>query len=84
MHGVMRFLARLWNAKRGITSVEYAILLAIVSGGIVMGAEYLSSAVSDQMTEVAVWLGDDGCSNNGGGNGTGGDGGPGQGGENTC
>ena len=84
-----RFLARLWTAERGIASVEYAMLLAMISGGIVMGVEFLSGAVSDQMSEAAAWFGDDGlggdgCGNDGSGDGTGGDGGSGQGGDNTC
>ncbi len=79
-----RFLARLWTTERGIASVEYAMLLAMISGGIVMGVEFLGGAVSDQMSEAATWFGDDGCGNDGSGDGTGGDGGSGQGGDNTC
>jgi len=82
LHRVRRFLTTLWTAERGIAAVEYALLLAMISGGILMGAEYLSNAVSDQFIEVAAWFGDIGCSNSGGGNGTGGAGGSGQGGGN--
>ncbi len=84
-----QFVQELWADERGIASVEYAMLLAMISGGIVMGVEFLSGAVSDQMSEAAAWFGDDGlggdgCGNDGSGDGTGGDGGSGQGGDNTC
>ena len=89
MQGTRRLLARLWTADRGIASVEYAMLLAMMAGGIFMSVEFLSGAVSDQMSETALWFGGDGfggdgCGNDGGGDGTGGAGGTGQGGENTC
>ncbi len=60
------------------------MLLAMISGGIIMGADMLSNAVSDQMTDSAALFDDDGCDNDGGGDGTGGDDGSGQGGGNTC
>jgi hypothetical protein len=62
------------------------MLLAIISGAIIMGLEFLGGAVSDQLNEAAAWLGDDGlggCGNSGGGDGTG-SGASGQGGTNTC
>jgi len=79
-----RFLARLWSDECGISSVEYALLLAFIAGGIVMAADILSNAVSSEMGDTAALIDNDGCSNNGGGSGMGGDGGPGQGGDNTC
>ncbi len=89
MQRTRRLLARLWTAERGIASVEYAVLLAMMAGGIFMSVEFLSGAVYDQMSEAAAWFGDDGlggdgCGNDGSGDGTGGDGGSGQGGDNTC
>ena len=84
MQRTRRLLARLWIDARAITSVEYALLLAMVAGGIIMGAEFLSGAVSDQMSDTALWFGGDGCGNSGDGDGTGGDGGSGGGGGNTC
>ena len=84
MGATKRFLARLWSDEHGISSVEYALLLAMIAGGIVMGADLLGGAVSNQLSETALWFGDDGCGNDGGGDGTGGDDGSGQGGENTC
>ncbi len=79
-----RLLARLWADDCGISSVEYAILLAMVAGGIIMGAVLLSGAISNEITEAAGRFDDDACGNSGGGDGTGGAGGPGQGGSNTC
>ena len=58
MGAAKRFLARLWTAERGITSVEYVMPLAIISGGIVIGAELLGGTVSDQMSETALMFGD--------------------------
>ena len=74
----------LWRDEAGISSVEYAMLLAMIAGGIVMAADMLSNAVSNQMTDTAALFDDDGCSNDGSGDGTGGDDGSGQGGANTC
>ncbi len=80
-------LKALWRDKAGISSVEYAMLLAMIAGGIVMAADMLSNAVSNQLSDTAVLFdgdGGDGCGNDGGGDGTGGDDGSGQGGGNTC
>ena len=82
MGAAKQFLARLWSDESGISSVEYALLLAFVAAGIIVSADLLSQAVSTQMTEAAALL--DGCENGGGGDGTGGDAGSGQGGSNTC
>ena len=84
MGATERFLARLWSDECGISSVEYALLLAFIGGGIIMAAVELSGAVSNEMNDTAALFGDDGCGNAGGGNGTGGDGGTGNGGVNTC
>ena len=54
--GTRRPLARLWSAERAITSVEYAILLAMISGDIIMGAEFLGGAVSNEMSAAAAGL----------------------------
>ncbi len=81
MQRTRRLLARLWTAERGIAAVEYALLLAMISGGIMIGLELLSGAVSDQMTEAAALFGDAGDA---GGNNCGSEGGAGQGGGNTC
>ena len=71
MGAAKQFLARLWSDESGISSVEYALLLAFVAAGIIVSADLLSQAVSTQMTEAAALL--DGCANGGGRDGTGGD-----------
>lgn len=53
MHKTKRLFVRLWAAESGISSVEYALLLAFVAGGIILGAEALSTAVSDEMESAA-------------------------------
>ncbi len=86
MDAAKRFLARLWSDEHGISSVEYVLLLSLIGGGIIIGAEMLGSSVSNELFEAAGWFGDDGivdCGNDGSGDGTGG-GGSGQGGANTC
>ena len=75
-------LQELWADERGISSVEYAMLRAMIAGGIIMGAEMLSGAVSNEMTEAAGLIDDAACGNQGSGDGIGD--GDGQGGENTC
>ncbi len=81
MQRTRRLLARLCSAERGIASVEYVMLLAIISGAIIMGLEYLGGAVSDQLNEAALWLGDAGDTV---GDNCGSEGGAGSGGGNTC
>ena len=43
---------RRWD-QRGITSVEYALLLAFIGAGIILAADTLSTAVSDEMKGAA-------------------------------
>ncbi len=81
MQKLEQLLARLWSDERGIAAVEYALLLAMISGGIIIGLDLLSGAVSDQMAETALWFGGDGGD---GGSNCGSEGGAGQGGGNTC
>ena len=86
MQRTRRFLARLWTDEHGVSSVEYVLLLSIIGGSIILGAEMLGSAVSNELVEAAGWFGADDiveCGNDGSGDGTG-DGGSGQGGTNTC
>ncbi len=51
-----KFLSNLWNDEGGISSVEYALLLAFVAAGIIVAASELSLAVNGQMTATAVCL----------------------------
>ena len=48
-----QILVKIWNDESGISSVEYALLLAFVAAGIIIGAEALSSAVEGEMKSVA-------------------------------
>ncbi len=48
-----KFLGNLWNDESGISSVEYALLLAFVAAGIIVAADSLSNAVSNEMEEAA-------------------------------
>ena len=43
----------LWADESGISSVEYALLLAFVAGGIILGAEELANAVADELIDTA-------------------------------
>ena len=79
-----QFLARLWADESGISSVEYALLLAFIGGGILIAADELSDVVANEMEDTAAQFDEDTCGNDGGGDGTGGAGGTGGGGTNTC
>jgi Flp pilus assembly pilin Flp len=49
-------LARIWREAGGITSVEYAILLAFVAAGVILAADRLASAVATQMNDTAACI----------------------------
>ena len=51
--GMAKHVARLWRDRRGISSVEYALLLAFIGGGIILAANTLSTAISNEMTSAA-------------------------------
>ncbi len=48
-----KFITKMWNDESGISSVEYALLLAFVAAGIIVAADSLSNAVSNEMFEAA-------------------------------
>jgi len=48
-----KFLNKLWNDESGISSVEYALLLAFVAAGIIVSADMLSDAVANEMEGAA-------------------------------
>ena len=48
-----KFLGNLWNDESGISSVEYALLLSFVAAGIIVAADLLSQAVSNEMEQAA-------------------------------
>ncbi len=51
-----KFMTKLWQDESGISSVEYALLLAFVAAGIIIGAEVLSEAVEGEMKDVATCI----------------------------
>ncbi len=51
-----KFLSDLWNDESGISSVEYALLLSFVAAGIIVAADLLSQAVSNEMSQAATCL----------------------------
>ncbi len=48
-----KILRNLWTDESGISSVEYALLLAFVAAGIILAADLLSDAVSGEMNQAA-------------------------------
>ena len=53
-----KFMTRLWQDESGISSVEYALLLAFVAAGIIIGADALSTAVENEMVSAADCISD--------------------------
>ena len=53
-----KFMTRLWQDESGISSVEYALLLAFVAAGIIIGADALSTAVEEEMVSAAQCISD--------------------------
>ena len=51
-----KFLSDLWNDESGISSVEYALLLAFVAAGIIAAADLLSNAVTNEMEDSACLI----------------------------
>jgi len=39
--------------RRGVSSVEYALLLAFIAGGIILAASELGTAVQNEMNDTA-------------------------------
>ena len=79
MWAVFGLALRLLKDDSGISSVEYAMLLAFAAGKIIMGATELSSAVSEQMTGTASCFAGSVDANGGQGGGIGAGGGSGSG-----
>ncbi len=52
----LKNLASLWKDESGISSVEYALLLAFVAAGIIAAAGALSDAVQNEMTDTACLM----------------------------
>ena len=53
---MLKFIKSFAGDRSGISSVEYALLLAFVAAGIIMGAELLSNAVTNEMTSTAACI----------------------------
>ncbi len=60
---MVKLLSNFWNDQSGISSVEYALLLAFVAAGIILAADQLSDAVSGQMNDAGTCIttGTTGC-----------------------
>lgn len=53
MQKITTLILDIWNDESGISSVEYALLLAFVAAGIITAAELLSNAVENEMEDTA-------------------------------
>lgn len=56
MKTVNRFVNAFWKDESGISSVEYALLLAFVAAGIVGAAAGLGTAVQGEMTQATTCI----------------------------
>ena len=56
MQKIATVISNLWNDESGISSVEYALLLAFVAAGIITAAELLSNAVQNEMEDTATCI----------------------------
>ncbi len=65
--------------RRGATAAEYALLLALIAGGLALSAAVLGESISDTMNDTSALFEQSGCGNNGGGTGFGGGNGGGTG-----
>jgi Flp pilus assembly pilin Flp len=61
MQKITTMILNLWNDESGISSVEYALLLAFVAAGIITAAELLSNAVENEMTDTADCIENGAC-----------------------
>lgn len=56
MKTITKLLTNIWKDESGISSVEYALLLAFVGAGVVAGATALSTAVEGEMKASATCI----------------------------
>ena len=47
------FIAKLWSNESGISTLEYALLLAFVAAAVIASANLLSNSVGNEMTGAA-------------------------------
>ncbi len=59
MSETKRFLARLWSDETGISSVEYALLLAFIAAGVALAADQLGTAVGLEINGTANCINSD-------------------------
>jgi Flp pilus assembly pilin Flp len=50
---MLTIFKNLWTDESGISSVEYALLLAFIAAGLIVAAEELSNAVENEMLDAA-------------------------------
>lgn len=79
MNLVLTALAGLLRGQRGAAAAEYAVLLALIAGGLALSVTLLGQSISDSITNTSELLNQSGCDNNGRGTGFGGGSGGGQG-----
>lgn len=79
MHLTLTALAGFLRDQRGAAAAEYAILLALIAGGLALSVTVLGQSISDSMTNTSELLNQSDCDNNGRGTGFGGGNGGGQG-----
>ncbi len=53
MMGMARLFHRMWKDESGISSVEYALLLALIAAGIAVAASALGDAVETEINQAA-------------------------------
>ncbi len=56
MQALRKFATEFCTDESGISSVEYALLLAFVAAGIILGADALSTAVEGEMQDAAACI----------------------------
>ena len=56
-----KFLTSFWEDESGLTSVEYALLLAFVAAGIIVSVGTLSDAVEGELTSAGTCVSTGNC-----------------------
>jgi Flp pilus assembly pilin Flp len=53
-----KFLKTFWADESGISSIEYALLLAFIAGGVALAATQLGQAVNTKLTNAGTCIAD--------------------------
>lgn len=53
---VWRLLSQIWADTRGISAVEYALLLSMIAAGLVLSVDRLSESIEGEIFETAACL----------------------------